>query len=159
MSQKSSLETIVAHQLSTLLDKSATGLAIDLTPYPELFDSLERFIPHLLSLRYPEWEWESLDGLYTVMAQRLDSETAEFAGMCILISDQTITPFFIRLTLTTLHDSIASYRVSLGESGSGRLGISGPPCNTHGASKILANIGARLDKIRWVYRVESEIEQ
>jgi hypothetical protein len=146
-----SLDTKIALELSVLLEKGSDGSVLNVNPSSDLLLLLELYIPQLLSLKYPKWREESLDGFLLTKAQKIASGIAEFAGLCILISDQTVTPFFTRLTLDSPHDSILSYQVFLGESGGGHLGISGPPCNSPRAEKLLQTLSARLDTIHWLY--------
>jgi hypothetical protein len=145
----SSLEAKVASELSAFLEKTSIESTLKVEPSADLLYLLELYIPQLLSRHYPEWEKESLDGFFLANARRIGSETAEFAGLCILISDQSVAPVFTRLALTSSHDSIASYQVFLGEPGGGHLGISGPPCNSPQAQRLLETVGARLNNIRW----------
>jgi hypothetical protein len=90
------LEAIVASELNVLLEKNSVGSPLKIESSDALLSSLEYYIPQLLSRYYPEWENESLDGFFLANAQRLDLETAEFVGVCILMSDQNVTPVFIR---------------------------------------------------------------
>ena len=152
----SSLEAIVASELSAILEKASVESAIKVEPSAPFFYALELYIPQLLSRHYSEWEEESLDGFFITNARKIESETAEFFGLCILISDQTLTPVFIRLTLTSSRNSIASYQVFLGEPGGGHLGISGPVCNSPHAQRLLETVTKRLDNICWSYAITSD---
>lgn len=119
---------------------------------------LEFYLPSRLSRRFPEWKRESLDGFYFASARKTGTEAARFSGTCILISDQTMTPFFLELSLSASGDSVASLRLLLGEKGGGKLGISGPEWGTKGAMELLENIPGRLDFIRWSYVLEEVSE-
>lgn len=152
----STLEIQVASELSAFLDRTMPESISMSEPYIDLFRSLDYYIPQLLSSHYPEWEYEGLDGFYFANIQKIGSEIAEFTGLCILIDDQTVTPVFIRLELASSGASIASYQVFLGEPGEGRLRISGPPCYSAGAQKLLDKVSMRLNSIQWSYRVGSE---
>jgi hypothetical protein len=153
----SSLEAKVSSELSAVLEEISVESVLGLEPSADLFYLLELYIPQLLSRRYSEWKKESLDGFFLANARKIGSETAEFAGLCILISDQTVTPVLIRLTLTSSRDSIAAYQVFLGEPGGGHLGISGPPCNSPHAQRLLDTVSARLNNIRWSYAITSDV--
>lgn len=147
------LESVVASNLDALFEKNSIGSVLQVEPSADLLSSLEYYIPLLLSRHYSKWESESLDGILLANAERIDSKTAEFTGVCILMSDQTVTPVFIRLTLGALRDSISSYQVCLGESGVGHLRIS------YGSSKaqeLLMTINTRLQSIKWSYIVGNE---
>jgi hypothetical protein len=150
------LDTKVARELDTVLNGADVGSDFEVQPSNDLLYLLELYIPNLLSRRYPIWEQESLDGFFLAYARKIGLGTAELAGICILISDQTVTPVLIRLTLNSSCDSIQSYQVFLGESGDGRLGISGPLCNSPRAQKLLDTIGTRLSTIRWSYALASD---
>lgn len=151
------LEVKIASELSALLEKNPVESKLELNSSADILYMLELYIPRLLSRKYPEWEYESLDGFFLANAQKIGLDTAELAGLCILISDQTVTPVFIRLALTSLRDSLASYQVFLGEPGGGSLKISGPPCNTPRAQKLLETFDARLDNICWSYAIKRDV--
>ena len=154
----SSMEAKVASELSFFLEHVTEEAEFTVEPSAEICNILELYIPEQLSHHYSEWTSESLDGFFVVSARKIGLKTAELAGLCILMSDQTLTPFFIRLALTSSHDSIASYQVYLGEPGGGRLGISGSPYGTSPANKFIANIIPRLDYIKWSYTIKSDVE-
>jgi hypothetical protein len=119
---------------------------------------MELFIPGVLRQRYPEWEKESLDGIFVARATKTSSAAAELMGTCILISDQTVTPFLVDLELSQKAelDGVTAIRVMLGEPGSGPLGISGPPCNSPDAQRLLMSLVDRIDKVAWSYALRSD---
>jgi hypothetical protein len=147
------LESIIASNLQVLLEKNPIGLTLHVEPSADILSSLEYYIPLLLSRYYSKWEHESLDGILLANAQKVDSKTVEFVGVCILMSDQTVQPIFIRLTLGALCDSISSYQVRLGESGVGRLRI---PYGSSKAQELLMTINTRLKSMKWSYIVGRE---
>lgn len=148
--QTPDLERLAAHELASELNGVATGAALSLDMTSKLSLILERFIPQLLRQAHPEWEKESIDGFFFSRTRKTDETSAELVGTCILISDQTVTPF--TLDLTVAHDgSLRPVRVRLGERGGGPLGISGPVCTSSAANKLLLGLVARLDRIKWVY--------
>lgn len=134
---------------STLAIETSSGLCVT-----GLCLTLERLIPALLRMEYPEWERESIDGFFLASATKTAPRTAELTGTCILISDQTVTPFALTLGLTdsTVFQII---NIKLGESGAGPLGISGPVCTSPDAGELLRGLGARIDRIEWVYEVDA----
>ena len=151
-----SLKAKIASELNDLLKNIPVDSEFPIEPSDDLLYALELYIPPLLSSYYPKWESESLDGFFITNARKTGVGSAELAGLCILMSDQTLTPVLIRLVLTSSCNSVASYQVFLGEAGGGHLGISGPSCNTSRAQKLLDNVGARLDYIRWSYTITSD---
>jgi len=148
-----SVEAKIASELEGLLSANLAESNLYVKPNADFLYLLELYIPRLLSHKYSQWQYESLDGFYLASARKLSSNSAEFSGLCILISDQNVTPFVIRLELNSLRDSIASYQVFLGESGSGPLGISGPSCNSAEADDLLKALAVRIENISWSYFV------
>ena len=137
----------LAHEIRSVL----IGEDFSVPPSSDLCASMELFLPKLLRIKHAEWERESLDGIYVARAVRTDELAAEFLGTSILISDQTVTPFIVNLRLMPAANSFQSVQIRLGEAGGGRLGISGPPCNSHDADLLLSRLRARIDKIHWIY--------
>ena len=68
------------------------------------------------------------------------------------IRQWTVTPFALDVSLA---DAVTfrTFRVRLGEPGSGRLGISGPPVNSTAAQKMLWALNDRLGRVDWAYDV------
>lgn len=147
------LETQLATELDTLLRDLPVGGTLIVPASAEVCYSLELVLPQVLRARYPEWATESLDGIFVARATKTGKGSVEFVGTCILISDQTITPFLVELRLSPAADAISSIRLMLGEPGGGRLRISGPPCNSRDADRLLALLISRLDAVDWVYTV------
>jgi hypothetical protein len=113
---------------------------------------LELLIPKLLRRDHSEWKYESIDGFYFSTALKTAADSCSLAGMCILITDQTITPLALDMSLTD-SATFKSLRVRLGEAGGGRLGISGPVCTSPAAKAMLASLDHRLASVKWVYDV------
>jgi hypothetical protein len=147
---------ILASDLQALLAGKALGSEFTLDPAADICCTLEHFIPTVLVRQFPEWASESLDGIFVARAIKTGAGSAELVGTCILISDQTVTPFRIVLTLSSSGEDVEVERLCLGEPGTGRLGISGPACNSSRALKVLATVVARLDTITWSYDVGRE---
>lgn len=147
----STLETQMAQLLSAHLQETPEGAEFQVEPSSSLCSALEVHLPHVLSASYPQWKSETLDGLFVVVARKTGPETAELAGMCILMGDQTVTPFSLRFVLDPTHTSVKTLSIRLGEPGGGRLGISGPPCHSDRAWKLHYTLRERLPMIRWAY--------
>lgn len=149
--------SLLASELHESMQELPIGAHLDMPPSADICYSLELFIPEVLRQRYPEWETESLDGIFIARATKTSPATVELIGTCILISDQTITPFFVDLELSPKADgdAVVAARVLLGEPGSGSLGISGPPCNSPEAQQLLMSLVDRIDKVAWVYTFRS----
>src|SRR5271155_4815754 len=127
--QPPDLERLAARQLADLVEQGVVGESVPVSSSSDICDTLELLIPQVLRAEHPEWERESIDGFSFSLAERRGIASAEFAGTCILISDQTVTPF--RLELNVADDGrLRPSVIRLGESGHGPLGISGPGCNS-----------------------------
>lgn len=130
----------------------SVGSTLPVDSSSDLSDTLELLIPEILRRDHPEWERESIDGFFFSSAVKSDNASADLTGTCILISDQTVTPFAVNLSLSD-SGTFLSFRIRLGEPGKGPLGISGPKCNSRAAQEMLFALNSRLDRVNWVYDV------
>lgn len=88
-----------------------------------LLDGLEYFLPSVLAELYPYWKGEGLDGFYLAEAKKTGPDAAELRGVCILITDQTITPFHLRLRASSTNNTIDWMECRLGKRGNGNGGM------------------------------------
>jgi hypothetical protein len=146
------LAELAARKLATYLEGMAVGSPLPLDSSSDVCNILELLIPQLLREEYPEWERESLDGFFLSTVNKLDERSAELVGTCILISDQTVTPFVLRFAVSDT-GSFRSFRLRLGAPGGGPLGISGPLCTSPDAREMLNGLNERLDRINWTYEL------
>lgn len=146
------LMQLAAEQVASLLEMVPVGSEIPLDSSSDLCDTLELLLPEFLRRDHPEWETESIDGFFFSSTLKTDEASAELVGTCILISDQTVTPFALSLSLSDSRE-FRTLRIRLGEPGGGPLGISGPGCNSRAAQQMLFASTARLALIEWVYDV------
>jgi hypothetical protein len=137
-------------ELAALLADLPVGAPLAIHSGSEISTTLEYLVPRLLRRDHHEWSQESIDGFYFSHAVKTGSNSADLAGLCILISDQTLTPFQLSLSLS-LEDTFDSFRIRLGEPGEGALGISGPDWSPETASSLPLTLDDRLDQIDWVY--------
>lgn len=149
------LEAKVASELGSLLQGVRLGTEFDVAPASDLCASLELLMPHAIRKHHPEWARESLDGVFVARARKIGPTGAELAGTCILIRDQTVTPFLLEVTVARSGRDVQHMRIRLGEPGGGELGISGPSCNSREAQWLLASVVSRLGEIAWAYDVET----
>lgn len=147
------LEGQLAGELQQVLSDLAVGSDFTLLSSADLCSSLELFLPQELRRHYAEWETESLDGFFFACTTKTGPCSARFVGTCILIRDQCVTPFLLELALSPESDRVTSLRLLLGEPGGGRLGISGPPCNSRDARLLLSSLMSRINDVEWVYTV------
>ncbi|WP_437875264.1 hypothetical protein [Sorangium sp. So ce513] len=148
----------LASELHDLMQGLPVGAQFTVPPSADICCSLELFIPGVLRLQYPEWEKESLDGIFVARATKTGSAAAELIGTCILISDQTVTPFLLDLNVSRKDDfhAVTAFQIMIGEPGSGPLGISGPPCNSREAQRLLMSLIDRIDEVAWSYTLTSD---
>jgi hypothetical protein len=144
------LKRLAAIQIATCLDGRAAGQPLALDSSSDLCDTLELLIPAALRKTHPEWATESIDGFFFSSAVKGFDDSAEMVGTCILISDQTVTPFALDVALEDA-ETFRSFRIRLGERGGGPLGISGPKCTSDAARELLDSLNGRADRIAWVY--------
>jgi hypothetical protein len=145
----STAETIVSRSLRIVLAGMSPGSAIDESePFRELQSALERFIPSVLGLRY-----EGLDAFRFAVARKVGPEEAEFIGLCLLITDQTWTPFHIRLRVSSTVDKVAALDCKLGEVGEGAGGIVRTPYDSNRVAKLLLSLPGRIHSIQWAHAV------
>jgi hypothetical protein len=148
------LRGLAAEQVAALLEEVPDGSPLALDSSGELCNTLELLVPELLRRQHHEWKTESIDGFFFSSAVKISELSAELVGTCILISDQTVTPFALDMSLAGWHD-FAALRIRLGEPGSGPLGISGPRCNSSAADKLLYALNTRLAFVDWAYDVSA----
>jgi hypothetical protein len=146
------LERVAANQLDALIHEVPIGSTLRIDSSSPVCDTLELLIPEILRREHAEWQRESIDGFFFASSLRSDNDAAVLAGTCILISDQTVTPFAVDLDLAP-EGGFRSLRIRLGEAGAGALGISGPGCKSRAAKEMLLALDSRLDQIEWVYEV------
>ena len=147
----SKAEQLTSRALRTMLGRAAVGDSIQqFAEFLEFLSGLEWLLPKVLEEIHPEWKWESLDGFQVFAAHRTWNQEAELTGYCILITDQTLTPFHLRLQIAPAVDEISWLELKLGErspSGMVRLPYSAPPLRWTAALKD------GIDTIDWVYKV------
>jgi hypothetical protein len=151
---RKTLEEHVVKGLLAEVRDYPVGASLHVSPAADLCYSLEYYLPKLLGVKHPEWESESLDGFFFDTGVKTGAFSAKLGGMTILITDQTVTPVEVEIGLTPTADAIEHVRLKLGEPGGGRLGISGPVCNSREATRLIATFGQRVEDIQWAYRLE-----
>lgn len=147
-----SLTSLAAQHAATHLDGVPVGSPVAIDSGAELCGVLEYLLPQILMQRHPEWSGESIDGFFFSLAVKSSSSTVELIGTCILISDQTVTPFALSIRVGR-DGGLEALRLRIGEPGGGRLGISGPACHAGAAGSLLARLNDRIEAIEWQYDV------
>jgi hypothetical protein len=147
-------EQVVSRTLRLIVADLSIGASI---PESELLGSLlsglEWFLPEILREIHPEWKYESLDGIYPVVARKTGDGEIEIVGQCILISDQTLTSIHVRMQSSSGGDAIEWLELRLGELGDG--GMVRTPFKSQGTAIKRASRVAEhgTDAIDWCYKV------
>jgi hypothetical protein len=151
----SKAEKIASRCLRAILAPISAGAAIeDSDDFSDFQSAMEYFIPSILEEEYPWWRWESLDAFSFAEARKTGAEEAEFIGLCLLITDQTWTPFHLRLRIASLGDNIEWLVCRLGESGTGNGGmIRTPYGSSRETTRLLNSVVDRLEFIAWAYTI------
>lgn len=142
-------ELEIARNLRSLLGECQPG-----DPLPEsdrlrtLLDHLEHFLPSVLAELHREWKYESFDGLNLSYARATTADEAELYGLAILIADQSLAPFHVRLQISPREDKVTWMECRVG-----RRGVHGMERihfhdDFRGLSKLLT-----FDQVDWMYQV------
>jgi hypothetical protein len=145
-------EEIISRSLREILADLPNGVSIgDSEQFREVLSGLEFFLPHqVLSEIYPEWNHESLDGILPLMARKTGDREAEIFGVCIIISDQTLTPLHVRLQVAASTDELSWLECRLGERG--KHGMVRTPYSSSAVAKRLHALDCKAHEIDWVYK-------
>lgn len=133
MAARPAPEQYIAVALRKTLEGVACGGALAETPeLQSVLAGLEYFLPQILSELHPFWKWESLDGFYLAEAMKTGPCKARLRGICILISDQTLTPFDLKMQVSPYEDEIEWMECRIGECGHGKGGMARWHGHSHG---------------------------
>ena len=150
----SRVEESISRSLRAVLADLPDGASIgDSEQFRGVLSGLEFFLPHqVLREIYPEWDNESLDGIMPMLARKTGEGEAEILGLCILISDQTVTPLHVRLQVAASTDEVSWLECRLGERGKHGM-VRMPYDSSSVMAKRLYALDGRQDQIDWVYKV------
>ncbi len=150
------LEENISRALRLCLDGLPIAASIAETAgFRDVLSALEYFIPAVLGEIHPEWlRDEGLDGVIPVLARKTAEHDAELFGLCILIADQTLAPFHLRMQISDDCDEVNWLECRLGERGSNGM-IRTPYDSPDNFSKKLYSLALldKADAIDWVYKV------
>jgi hypothetical protein len=149
---KLSPEQLLSRELRSILANLASGTNIsELIANTEVLTALEYFLPSELAKIDPYWLRESLDGFFISDARKIGMDTAKFTGVCILISDQTTTPFELRLKVRSSDDKIDWMECKLGAGGSGAGGMRRTPFPLWQKNHFAAMEHVSKGMVKWAY--------
>ncbi|HEV8001565.1 MAG TPA: hypothetical protein VGP63_16885 [Planctomycetaceae bacterium] len=118
----------------------------------DFLHGLEFFIPEVLRGLYTEWDRESLDGFLPPLFVKCAENEVDLFGLCILISDQTVTPIHVQLQVRDAVDEVSWLDCRLGEMSEHGM-IRTPYREWAAASARILALGHSPERIDWVYRV------
>lgn len=146
-------EQSVSRSFRTILAALPNGASFaNAEQLQDALDGLDFFVPQVLRKKHPEWDRESLDGFFPLMARKCGEREAEIFGLCILITDQTLTPIHLYLQLSPSTDEVSWLECKLGEKG--EHGMTRTPWPSSSAiDQLLHALAGRSDRIDWVYKV------
>ena len=117
----------------------------------DLLTGLEYFLPEVLAEVYPYWKSESLDGFFVYAARKTRVNEMVFMGLCVLISDQTVTPFHVSLRSPTAGDELEWMECRHGNRGDRKGGMD----RVHYRKwnwRIFAGTDDPAESIDWAFR-------
>jgi hypothetical protein len=147
---QSPAEHILVRSFRSILADLPTGFEIEESAeFRSALNALEFFVSEVLSEIHSEWRGEALDGVIPLTSRKTGEREVEILGLCILLSDQTVTPIQLRLQIAPASDEVSWFECRLGERG--REGMVRTPYERR--SKRLYALEGRTDSIDWVYQV------
>ena len=146
------LEQQLARGLRATCDTVSIGCDISQSDdLPAITSALEFYLPGVLREVHAYWKHESLDGLFHELAIKTAPRQAEIAGLCILISDQTLTPYHVQLRHAVDAEEIEWLDCRLGEIHDGAMVR--VPYNSYFNRGGIRSIADRLHAIEWQFHV------
>lgn len=144
---------MIARSLRAILTELSDGAPI---ARGEHFDTvvtaLECFLPEVLAEIHHEWRREGFDGVLPLRARRVNQLEAEMVGHCILISDQTVAPFHLRLQIDRQRDDVSWLELRVGQRAEGGM-VRSPYDHPSASAKLLQILDQTVDRIHWAYQV------
>jgi hypothetical protein len=148
----SRLQRSISRSLRKILADIPKGASIpESKQFHDIMGDLEFFLPAVLRVIYSEWNQESLDGVFPILARKTGDVEVEILGVCIIISDQRYTPFHLRLQIGASADEVYWFECRLGERGPHGMQTTPSPFLT-GLKKRINALEGRADQLEWVYK-------
>jgi hypothetical protein len=143
------LEVLLARGLRDACRNVRVGCDISQSDaFATVTSALEGYLPSVLGEVHASWKHESLDGVFHELAIKTAECQAQIAGLCILISDQTLTPYHVQLRHALNADEIEWLDCRLGEQRDDEM-VRIP----YGSIWGKWSVAERLDTIRWKFHV------
>jgi lactoylglutathione lyase len=145
----STAEREAARKLRAVLARCNPGDSLpEGDDFQRFLSQLERLIPEVLSEGHREWQYEGLDGFYLKTSQATAAEEAEFFGFAILITDQTVAPFHVRVQISPAEDRIDWMECRIGVRKANGLERTPGERLSQAFSRL-----SSIESVDWMYRV------
>ena len=144
-------EHVLGVQLREFLAATGTGSE---TSYRDMLSALEYYTTELLQYCEGWPSHESLDGVLPSRITKVDENEMEVLGVCILISDQTVTPMHATFRLTPRSEDIAMATCRVGEPDRASGGLLRLPYGSADASLARSTLPDRLGMFPWLFTIE-----
>jgi hypothetical protein len=146
-------EQRLCRSLQAILAELADGATIpDSEQFREVLVCLQYFIPVILAEVHREWRFQGLDDVLPLLARKTAEGVVEILGLCCFVSDQTITPFHLRLKVALSDEEVLWLECRLGERGPQGM-VRMPFDSLNAARKRLYPLMDKAGSMDWVYEV------
>ena len=120
--------------------------------FREFQGALERFLPECLAENHPSpWRKESLDAFRFALRRKVGPNEVELLGVCLLISDQTWTPFRALLRASSTDTGLDRVDFTLGETDGLGRGMVRTPYASSKLTELLYRLANRPESVDWSY--------
>lgn len=144
----------LAH-IADFLAGMAVGSEVIVEPSGETCIHIGNVVSRIMAQEFDAWAWERLDGIPVCRALRRSKMSIEFFGIAVVLGEQTLSPFLLRICLLEVAVPKLRYvSARLGEDGVGRLGKPGPAANSGASARYINRIMESIGGINWKFRVD-----
>jgi len=146
-------EEVTNRCLLAVLSSLRVGENIDDSEHFQEFQSaLARLVPECLAESHPSpWRDESLDAFRFVWKRKVGPNDAELLGVCLLISDQTWTPFRAVLKASSTDAGLEQVELTLGETDEAGRAMMRMPYASSKLTELLFRLANRPESVDWTY--------
>lgn len=151
----SQAEVAVCRALRLVVEGVAPGESLDQAAdeFRDLCSALEFYLPAVLKEHDPFWRGESLDAFQIPVALKSGRLAAELVGLCLLVSDQSWTPFDLSIRISASADQVEALSLRLGERVAGTGQLLRIPYGSPGVGRLGRRVVERRGQIDWAFVV------
>ena len=151
---KPNAEGIASRSLRKVLKPLSAGASIEESgEFSEFQSALERVLQTLLAKEYDTWRSEGVDGFRFGVARKLGPEEAEFAGLLLLVGNQSWIPMHLRIRLAQEQDEFEWLECNVGEDRDDDEPLAGTLYGSNREAKSLHSVLNRLESIPWAFQI------